>query len=264
MDLCHLSTVSEFSALSQENKDDYLKQCVSLIDFESIKKVAFLIRAGANVNKTCTWGYTPLMSAAHAGAIVNMALLIQGGAKIDNVTVDYCTALSTAINASANETASFLCNLMTEDQLKRELHFNNLRYCAFFQYKPDIRPFMDDFRKEKKNRFNAVDVLLLGRNLNKKNPFLMLPKELTYFIYFMYRAVEKKMFFQSFCPEFQESDIYPTETGSTPLIFSSLKPKNKYPIGIQHMSPEETVVLENLSLLSLKEKKSRRKGCTIF
>lgn len=255
MDAPHLITLNEFEAIPQKTKDRYLKKLIFQTDPESIKKVALLIKSGANVNKANSRGYTLLMAASYLNAISNVALLIQAGANIDDTTKDNDTALSIAISAFSFETASLLYNLMTEKQLKRELHLNELRYHIFEHYKPDIQPYFKDFKKKKRKRDKSIEVLLL-RQHKTTNPFSILPKELKYLIVFMYYAVEKKMLLEPHCLAFQKLDIEVPLQESKMLIFSQPKKCIK-------QEPYEEDLVEKFSLLSTKEKKNKRKGCII-
>lgn len=233
MDLPYLKTLNQFESLSQEKKDCYLQNAVSLNDLGATQKVALLIKVGANVNKVSKWGDTPLMIASYNKAISNVALLIQGGANLDDATDDNDTALSMAINNFALDTASLLYNLMTEKQLFK------------------------DFNKEKRKNFKSIHTWLLSQH-HTNNPCLILPKELNGLICFMYFSVAKKMLLQPYCLGFQELDREPPAKESKMLIFSQPNSPIK-----KQIPPEEKELVEELSLLSIKTKKNKRRGCVI-
>lgn len=264
MDFLQFETIEDLRVLSQKKKDNYLIALVPKLDGESTEKVALLIKAGADANKVCWFsGYNVLMSAAAAGAVSNVALLIQADANLECTTDEHDTALSVAIGKYAFETASLLFNLMTEDQLKNEIRLNELRFDTFQQYNPDIVPFLKDFNKKKKKVFKSVeDVLLLRNHHNLKNVFLILPIELRHLIYFKYCAVTKKRLLEKYCLASENSNNKCNTI--KPLIFSENLAQKKRVI-------EDENFYQSFSLLSVERsaseprerKKIKKRGCII-
>lgn len=233
MDLPQFDTIEELCTLSQNMKNNYLICLVSKTDRESIQKVDLLIKAGAEVNHTVKWfsGYSSLMSAASADAVSNMALLIRAGARLDYVTHNLDTVFSVAIRQYAFDAAGLLFDLMTEEQLKKEIELNQLRLDTFQQYAPDIVPFLEDFNK--KNKKKAIskwvkDFLLPKDNQDRKNVFLICPLELRSLIYFNYCEIEKK--------ELLEKHFI--KKIPKPIIFSEMKSQKRELLSEENLSED--------------------------
>lgn len=128
MDFSNFETVQDFGMLLQWEKDRELCFFAAKNDLNSVRKVALLITAGANINYQSTaTNLTPLILAATTGHISTMELLIQAGAQLSTSTINHDSPLSRAVFYKFFDKAFLLYSNMSENDLATEIKLNNLR-----------------------------------------------------------------------------------------------------------------------------------------